>query len=277
MSRVLILALGCPLVMLSLAARPDDVPDNLDDWYVVESPEVGDQHRIANYDSQTNWEVRLDGDHAKVALQGPRQVPIGFPPELAAQAIKPRSKGTQTEIKVENGWIVSVNAGEFGGSLRWYSTDGKEQYQISDENIKGFVPTKSGLLTLEGLAHLGLDRGSLGRLVRGEDGRWSSERFVDLGRAPSVAVKDTDESLIVATNQSLLKVDLATKKVDVLLDHAFWYGLYPNSIVITPKGTIWLGMRHGVAKVEKVGPSYRMKWLVPSKAVADQKFDPRFE
>lgn len=53
--------------------------------------------------------------------------------------------------------------------------------------------------------------------------------------------------------------------VEVLHDDAFWGGLYPNSLVFTPDGTIYLGMRHGVARLEKKGAEHKVVWLLPRK------------
>ncbi len=61
----------------------------------------------------------------------------------------------------------------------------------------------------------------------------------------------------------------------MLLDKVFWGGLYPNSMVITPEGTTYLGMRHGVAKIEiEKGGSRRVHWLLPNKAFVELKLNP---
>ena len=65
----------------------------------------------------------------------------------------------------------------------------------------------------------------------------------------------TDGTLTVATDDRLLRVHLDTRKIDVLLANAFWGGLYPNLIVVGPSGAVYLGMRHGVAEVERVDKS----------------------
>ena len=134
------------------------------------------------------------------------------------------------------------------------------------------IPTSSGLLALEESAHGGESKGRVARLYRNKDGRWLSETLLDLGYAPEVAVKDIDSSLIVVTNEQLLRVIPTSKKTEVLLDHVFWSWLYPNSIVIAPSGTIYVGMRHGIAKVEKEKTLYKTSWLLPTKKFADQKY-----
>ena len=71
-------------------------------------------------------------------------------------------------------------------------------------------------------------------------------------------------ALIVATHDDrLLRVQPAPRKVDVLVKNGFRGGLYPNSMILSPQGAIYIGMRHGVASVEKRGRNYRVDWLLP--------------
>jgi hypothetical protein len=55
-------------------------------------------------------------------------------------------------------------------------------------------------------------------------------------------------------------------RVDVLIDKAFWAGLYPNSIVVDASGTVYIGMRFGVAKLTSASDKWIVAWLVPNKA-----------
>jgi hypothetical protein len=123
-------------------------------------------------------------------------------------------------------------------------------------------------LALEGLAHGGQSTGRIIRLVRDREGRWRSEDLIDLRHAPEVGETKADGSLLIATTRRLLRVVPSDKTVEVLHDDAFWGGLYPNSLVVTPGGAIYLGMRHGVAKLEKKGGQYRVAWLLPNKQFA---------
>ncbi len=51
----------------------------------------------------------------------------------------------------------------------------------------------------------------------------------------------------------------------------FWTSLHANSIVVTPSGTVYLGMRRGVARVVKKDGSYHVAWLLPNKEFADME------
>ena len=71
--------------------------------------------------------------------------------------------------------------------------------------------------------------------------------------------------MLIATTDRLLKVVPSDKTVEVLHKDAFWGGLYPNSLIVTPGGSIYLGMRHGVARFEKKKGEYQVVWLLPNK------------
>src|SRR5580692_1423485 len=154
--------------------------------------------------------------------------------------------------KVADGWIVGFNRGEFGASLWWFSAAGESRYRISNEQVRGFIQTDHDLFALEGLAHGPLDRGQVLRIIRGSNGKWSSERVVNLGSAPGAGTRDKDGSLIIVTNKRLVRVRVG-KPVETLLDNVFWDGLYPNSIVVDSSGTVYIGMRKGVAKATLKG------------------------
>jgi hypothetical protein len=171
--------------------------------------------------------------------------------------------GEWFSARVPDGWLIGYNAGEFGAALWWFSPDGGDRYRISDDHVVGFIPAPSGPLAITGIAHGTTSRGQVIRFRRGEGGRWRSEPLADLGGAPEAAVSNSDGSLTVATHDRLLHVDIGTSRVDVLLAGAFWGALFPNSVAVTTSGTVYVGMRHGVARVAKTGAAYEARWLLP--------------
>jgi hypothetical protein len=221
-----------------------------------------DRWREANW-SLEEWDVFLRDGHPSVRAWKSEQddrakLPFAIKPGQAADGLY----GRIYAVKVADGWIVGFNAGEFGAGLWWFAPDGKSRYQISYDRVCGFAQTSKGLLALEGLAHLGSDRGQLIGVNRGAQGQWQTDPFVDLGNAPEAATRDKDGSLIVVTTERLLRVRL-DKQVDVLLDHAFWGGLYSNSVIMDGTGSIYIGMRKGVAKITRAGRKRTVSWLLP--------------
>jgi hypothetical protein len=271
----------CTSIVLSLAMLTPSVvdsddakfPTSLEKWIAVDPPQEGtDAGVVANNDTEHEWVVTIRNGHPHVELHkdsadAPAPLPFKIAKGMAADGLA----GRRFSAKVNDGWIVAFNAGEFGAGLWWFSPDGSRRDKISKARVKGFIETDNRLLALEGLAHLGWSRGRIIRLVQDPKGRWRSEDLVDLQHAPIVAAKRPDGSLLVATTDRLLRVVPSEKKIEILLKDAFWGALYPNSMVVSLNDTVYLGMRHGVAKIEKVEGQYKVSWLVPNKALADMR------
>jgi hypothetical protein len=261
------------LIPAATEAGEADFPDDLEKWIAVEPPKAGsDPWFVANYDVKHEWVVSLRDGHPRAEIRNrEEELPTPLPFELEKGTAEEGLAGRRFSTKVVDGYIVAFNAGEFGAGLWWFSPDGKKRDKIAEAWVKGYIPVDDGLLALEGLAHLGSSKGRIIRLVRTPEGRWRSEDLVDLKHAPEVALKRADGSLVVATTDRLLRVIPAEKKVEVLLENAFWRGLYPNSIATTADGTVYLGMRHGVARIERTDGSYKVAWLLPNQEFVDMK------
>jgi len=260
------------LVMTSFADQPTRFPTDLSRWHVTERPtREGDQWRVANGDKH-EWGVSHGdaGPRADLRPRG-RAVPAPLPFKIEPGSALDGLAGERKSVRVDDGWVVSFNAGEFGAGVWWFSPDGARRDKLSGENVVDLVPTTSGLLAFEGLAHRGLTAGKVARLSRAADGRWRSETVLDLGHVPWAVTKDADGSLVVVTSDRLLRVIPSTMKLEVILPHLPWGTAYPNSVAVAPSGTIYVGMRRYVAKVERAGTAYKLRWLVPSETFEDQE------
>ena len=173
-------------------------------------------------------------------------------------------RGRLSFIKVVDGWLIGRDEGEWGGDLWWYAADGKKHYKISDEQVRSFVQTKEGLFAFEGLAHMGLNIGHILTLNQNKKGRWKSEESIDTKGVPEAFAIDKNGDFLIVTPNRLLRVG-QNKKIDVLVNGAFWYGLYINSLVIAPNGSIYIGMVQGVARVRPQEKQEAIvEWLLPN-------------
>jgi hypothetical protein len=270
----------CLLLIAHVWAGADDgsadYPADLSKWLKTQPPQVGDGRWFtANYDVGYEWVVYLLKGRPSArprAAKRDKGSPYPerqewYPPMPFAIEQGSAEDGLAREwfsVQVSDGWIIGFNAGEWGGALWWYAPDGKRRYKISQDQIIGFFKTDAGVFALEGIAHLNLSRGQIVRPQKGADGRWTSSHHVDLGGAPETALLDSKGLLTVATHERLLRVNLATKKIEVLLENAFWGGLYPKSMILALSETAYIGMRHGVAEVESADGRHRARWLLPN-------------
>lgn len=260
---VLAVLLAIPAVGL---AQFIDVPDDPEKWIAGDPPRKYDERwYAANHNTTYPWVVTLRDGRPRVARLGSEKepadpLPFQIPRGTAAEGLNGSRRFT---AKVDDGWIVAFNAGEFGAGLWWFSPDGKRRQKLAEAWIKGFVPTEAGLLALEGIAHGSHSHGGLIRIDRDSKGRWRTEGFVDLKSPANVATKLADGSLLVASDNQVVRVNPSSKKVEVLVDDAFWDGLYLTSMVVARDGSIYLAMRHGVARIREKDGKHQVTWLVP--------------
>ncbi len=247
-----------------------DIPESLQHWMVLPRPTNEIQHSAMNY-SDYAWAVSLSGGdvHAtwwsEINQLKTNSVTFQVPDSS-------RQVGMVIPIPVHNGWLVGFNAGEFGASVWWFSKNKKQHYKISDDQVVAFVPTGTGLLVLEGLAHLGISRGRVMRPVWDEaKERWSLEEFATLPEAPDAGTLWRDLLLVVTTTQ-LVTVDLSGN-VKVLIKDVFWSEGYPTSIVVDNQDTAFVGMREGVARIDLQAVPSRVDWLVPNMRVLNEDIE----
>jgi hypothetical protein len=177
-----------------------------------------------------------------------------------------RFSGPSAFARVDDGWLVGFNHGEFGAALYWFSTDGNRNYKISDHQVVDFVPTADGILAVEGLAHMGTSRGSLIRIacVKGET-QWKAKRLTELPFAPYAVSRRRDGELLITLSNSLVAVtphDPA--KAVTLLANADWGHLYPESSALRPdERKLYIGMRQFVGEFDLQTRGFR--FLIPGK------------
>lgn len=219
----------------------------------------------ANF-SQLEWRVSVvDGricadPHKEGALVGPRPA---FEPE--ADGFRSASRFA----RVDDGWLVGFNHGEFGAALYWFSTDGKRRYRMLenqiDPQVVDFFPLGNGLGAIEGLDHMSISRGSIIRIVRdAAQGRWRVETAARLPAAPYAIAVTKQGTTLVVISDSLVLFD-GLRRTEVLAADVPWSGLYPNSAVISPDGKkLYVGMRQYVGEFNL--QTRKLRFLLPAGA-----------
>lgn len=237
--------------------RPFDFPSRLNRWYATEPPAYASDEWFTAEADKHEWIVSLGGANPKVRLRETNEsdsATLSF--KIEPKSAKAGLAGPEIAASVDDGWIIGFNQGEFGCGLRWFLPDGARRYNVSQLQLVSLFSDGKDLLAVERIAQGGVSTGAIDPLFRGWTGRWEGKPLVDLGAAPYVAIRDFDGSLIIATTSRLLRVPG--------VDNVFWRGLYPNSIVTTAAGSIFIGMRHGVAKIDKAASTYKVRWVLPS-------------
>jgi len=189
---------------------------------------------------------------------------------LSAYAINDKTKTPEpvNKLKVENGYIIGFDMGEFGGSVHFtplqdvvnvpidtefydvprllsshYShRDSGESYNILNENFRGFILHNDRKFVLTGIAHMTKDVGCLYELLL-EGNIWHVKKLIDIGSRPHVFVQ-SGATTYLASSRSLLRINQADDKLKIktLVKNVGWGSLYPNSLVYA-NDSLYVGMR----------------------------------
>jgi hypothetical protein len=166
-------------------------------------------------------------------------------------------------LQVEDGWLVGFNQGEWGGTLYWFSPDGKENYKISDHQIVDLFLHRNVIHAIEGLSHVGLSNGSLISISRSNDqSQWKAKTLLKLPQAPDAVSILSNGHLLLTLSDSIVDVspDYSFKTV---LSEAAFRQLYVNSSALSTNETkLFLGMRQFVGELDLRTKKIRL--LIPS-------------
>lgn len=248
-----------------------DYPNDITQWISVLPPKAGsDEGYSANW-SNHEWQVYLDGGavHAKPYDPNGR---IGENPGFEIPQSK-ATRGRECTIKVTDGWLIGFNAGEWGGSLWWFSGTGKESYKISDDQIRGYIKKDDVLFAIEGLAHSGISEGKVIKIIKNDKtGKYESVIYSTLPEASDAVTLDNDGSMIIVTTASLIKI-ASDGKIEKLIEGVFWSGFYANSVVIDSQRNAYIGMRQGIAKLSLTEPTPKIEWLIPNNSFLNEEME----
>lgn len=231
-------------------------------WAIHPTPEDGSSTILcANY-SRREWRVALsETGSAEIT---PRPQPYGAKSskrELPTGVKVQRGMvGVESRLKIQNGWLLGFDGGEFGGGLWFANLSGKTQ-ELSEENVHGFIETPQGVLVFSGLAHMGHDSGKVFIVPYAVNSQGDLKTLMDLDGAPAALTKLSADTALVVTTQGVSRIS-SSGLSKTLLSRKF-DALYPNSVVSTPDGTIYVGMRLFVVRLMQQSGEYTEEWLVP--------------
>ncbi|PZR71830.1 MAG: hypothetical protein DLM73_14880 [Chthoniobacterales bacterium] len=237
-------------------------------WKSVTPPPETDEYRLTAWfeaastlSKSYEWRVFVEHDlvYAQLASE-PR------PDNKERPKFEPKtedfSAGPETAfMRVDEGWLVGFNQGEFGAALYWFSRDGKQNYKISDHQVVHFFSSLDGLYAIQGLDHMGYSRGSIIRIARPEAGeRWRASTVVELPAAPCTISTRRDGTMFVTSPNSIVAIS-RDRKSTTLLQNPWWYR--PTSAVLSPdQQKLYIGMDYFVGEFDI--PEKKLRLLVPS-------------
>jgi hypothetical protein len=256
------------LLSVALAAQATELhyPREVVQWKEVSIPpetDIGARMAwsyAANY-SRHEWRVFSENNKIVAQLGGGKHRDQRERPAFSTTI--DQFRGASLFSRVDDGWLVAFNHGEFGAALYWFSNDGQGHYKISDHQVVEFFALPNGLHAIEGLAHMSFSKGSIVRIARSEPGaRWQALTVTELPFAPYAISMGRENKMFVTLSDALVSVGY-DRRVETLLGNAAWSGLYPNSSVFSSdEQKLYIGMRQFVAEFDI--PTKKLRFLIPS-------------
>ncbi len=247
-------------LLLCYWCQAQQIPD-LSNWKQDTLP-VGNHIYTANHSSD-NWLFKKQNGKWKIIqndFKGEKGDSLPFTAAFMEENLK-EIKGNRFVKKTSDGFLVGLNKGEFGGGLYFIKTDGLDGYQIADYvNIHSIFEYHSRYFSIEGLAHLGGQRGQILELFK-DDTLWKYKSLTNLIEAPALIADYRNEKIII-TSQYILKFGQHFKVTQILKSPMYWGVLYPSSVLID-KDDIYLAMRQGVLKIKTFDTVPEYEWYVP--------------
>ena len=106
-------------------------------------------------------------------------------------------------LKVDNGWLLGANRGEFGGELT-FMNDKNEIEVLLNANVEDIFKMNFGYIAVTGLAHMSFDSGAIFLITKSDDGKWTTKKWLSLpGAARSSWFIKGDKLLINTTKASI--------------------------------------------------------------------------
>ncbi len=170
--------------------------------------------------------------------------------------------GRRLDLRVSDGWIVSFDRGEFGGSLWWFSPEGEGHERIGERlNVEELLIVDGRPHVVTSLRHLGISEGAVLRLEQVE-GAWTLAEVAVLPLGPHAVVPGTSHELLLVDRVGLLQVDVRSGAM-ARLYQSTWHGAGIVRAAAAGDGTILLGGRHSIVRVLRTEDDIVETLMVP--------------
>lgn len=237
------------MLAAAVAVGADGAPPQ--GWIAVDPPKTEAELYCANL-SRDYWKVEAAGAGVRLV-----------------QAARSR-RTTTVGAAFRDGALVGHNHGEFGGSIEWWPRDGGARFELLHVNPVVWTQFRGEAVVAEGLIHLGTNRGAVLRFERRDGRRWRIHRLAELDAAPLAALRESDSEWLLLLFDGLVRVDLASGRVQRLHRNPDWTYLAPDTI--RPLGDGWLlGSARGAIRLQPVADGgYRERLWVPRQCASLQ-------
>jgi hypothetical protein len=133
-------------------------------------------------------------------------VPVDREKRLPVPARLNDIKGLSSYLPVPEGWLATGDMGEFGGGLFLVPTDAGPTIEVSPGNFHYVTHRADGLIAVEGIGHMTINRGALWRIDR-DKGRFVARPWLELPSRPLGVRESAGGLIVVSTDLGPVAVD----------------------------------------------------------------------
>jgi hypothetical protein len=243
-------------------------------WILVQKPkENSPVIRCAGSRRDFQWRVETEKEKVKISKYDEWAIDEQIeklPLNLREIVLQTRDIGNGTAYfhiePYENGWLAGLDAGEWGGRLTWFSSDGSQKTVILHDNIQGIAKVGNEVLILTGIAHISDNEGGVSKLTKDYYGNFQIQPLVDLKSMPLSFVVESNESILISLRDKIVRVK-TSGEIETWRDMPF--NRFNVSTARTDSGIVYVGMWLFVVRFIPTPGGIQEQWLQPENC---QKF-----
>ncbi|MER3329081.1 MAG: hypothetical protein RIF34_05830 [Candidatus Kapaibacterium sp.] len=157
-------------------------------------------------------------------------------------------RSNEVKLSLLDGKLIGIDEGEWGGQLNFLPADStKLPFEVKNGNINHLFSYKEEIYLIDGLSHMGYDKGALYKLNLFKD--TITYDLVEEFDSNPKAFTIYNEKYYIISNKYFIVID--NQKKDTIIDGSYWKELDPNSIAVFDDNNIFIGMKGAFAKVNK--------------------------
>ena len=236
-------------------------------WTLYPAPDSESDAMACAYYSKSDWVVKLEDRRVRISLlpQTLKDDRQQLPFELKPTDVAPGLDGVRfisgyCRVKgVSDGYLVAFYAGGWGGTLHWFNQAGTRHEKLVDGPIVSLGTLSTMVVAVK--QALGDDgKGEALQIVKRDTG-WAAVPFATIPSNPRLTVTESDHSMLIITQQGLFRLRASGEVESIIRTN--YDGLYPNSMVRSDSGAVYIGMRHFVTRLVPSGGEWLEQWLIP--------------
>lgn len=169
----------------------------LDNNEEAEQGEVKEKLRGLSYTGETSVLGSNDEAEQREAKEKGATIVVGE--DGMVEYRMPVERVPDVALRMENGWLVGSDRGEFGGELVFVPDEGEQTFVLRD-NVDDLFTLGGKTIAITGLSHMTIHYGCVYEIKPTESGQWVAELWRTLPGAPKLCGKLPSGEIFISTS-----------------------------------------------------------------------------